>query len=56
MQPFMYLIGGRPYGCLYHDLYNDDYIEHGVITFMETITLDRYHSVVNVKWETTGKE
>lgn len=34
----------RPYGCLYHDVYNDDYIELGVITFMETIRLDRYHS------------
>lgn len=43
MQP--YLMGGRPYGCLYHNLYNDDYTELGVITFAKTITLDRYHRV-----------
>lgn len=41
----MCLMGGRPYGCLYHDLYNDDYTELCVITFTETITLDRYHNV-----------
>ena len=38
-------MGSRPYGCLYHDLYNDDDIELGVITFTETITLDRYYNV-----------
>lgn len=41
----LYLMGGRPYGCLYHDLYNDDYTEICVITFAKTITLDRYHNV-----------
>lgn len=35
----------RPYGCFYHDLYNDDYTELGVISFTKTVTLDRYHSV-----------
>lgn len=38
-------MGDKPYGRLHHDLYNDDYIELGVITFTETITLDRYDSV-----------
>lgn len=38
-------MGGKPYGCLYHDLYNDDYTELCVITFAKTITLDRYHNV-----------
>ncbi len=45
MQPHMYLMGGRAYGCLYHDLYSDDYTELCVITFTKTITLDRCNNV-----------
>ncbi len=36
---------GRAYGCLYHDLYSDDYTELCVITFSKTITLDRRNNV-----------
>lgn len=29
-----YAVESAPYGCLYHDLYSNDYTELGVITFV----------------------
>lgn len=35
MQLYIYLMGGRPYGCLYHNSHNDDYTEVCIIMFYE---------------------